>query len=117
MAVVTAGLNEASDGLAAAATHMSTHSAAAGATGANETTGGGYARQPIVWGAAAGGIATLSGAEAFSGPASDPVAEIGLWTALSGGTFLGSIAPTGDAAFNAAGEYNVTTATITGTAA
>ncbi|MEM9134286.1 MAG: hypothetical protein AAGE88_18200 [Actinomycetota bacterium] len=113
MGVSTTGLNAAADGVAGVAGFASLHSAAAGTTGANEISGGGYARQPVVWDAATGAIASLNGTESFSGPASQAVAEVGLFDALTGGNFIGSGAITGDAAFNAAGQYDITDITIT----
>lgn len=114
MALQTAALNAAANGVAGVAAYMSLHTAAAGSGGANEVTGGGYVRKAVTWNAASGAIASASGTPiAFTGPAAQAVAEVGLWTAVSGGTFLGSDVPTGDLAFNAAGELNVTAATIT----
>lgn len=116
MALQTAALNAAANGVAGVAAFMSLHSAAAGSGGANEVSGGGYVRKAVTWNAASGAIASASGTPiAFDGPASSAVAEIGLWSASSGGTFYGSDVPTGDLAFNAAGDYNVTAATITAT--
>ncbi len=116
MGVSAAGLNVQSDALAGVAGFISVHSAAAGAGGANEISGNGYARQPVVFDAATGGVATDDGtAIDFSGPANQTVAELGLWSALTGGTFYGSDAPTGDTQFNASGEYSVDSATITTT--
>ncbi len=113
MAVQTAALNEAADGVAGVAAFASLHSAAAGAGGANETTA---ARIAITWNPATGGIATEDDTLAFTGgAASGAVAELGIWSAITGGTFYGSGPVTGDAAFNAAGEYNITAITITAT--
>lgn len=62
------------------------------ATGANEVTGGApaYARQAVTWNAASGGSKTsASVAGTFPVPGGITVAFIGLWSALSGGTFAG----------------------------
>ncbi len=115
MALTTAALNAAANGVTAIAAFMSLHSGAAGSGGANEHSTGGYTREAVTWNPASGAVSSASGTPvaAFTGPAAGAVAEVGLWTAVSGGTFLGSDVPTGDTAFNAAGEYNVTSATIT----
>lgn len=106
-------LNLMSDALASAVTHVSMHGAAAGANGANEVAG--VARQPINYDPSTGGVSTDDGtAIDFTGaPANQAVAELGLWSALTGGTFYGSAAPTGDTACNAAGEYSIASSTIT----
>lgn len=115
MAVQTAGLNEAADGLAGVAGFASLHTADPDPAGANEVTGGSpaYARQAITWDPASGAVAGLNGTLAFNGPASGAATHLGIWSAASGGTYYGSAALTGDQAFNASGEYNVTDITIT----
>lgn len=94
---------------------MATFSADPGTTGANETTGGGYARQAVTLSVDADGDLTLPSTESFTGPASDPVHSIGFFSAVSGGTFKGAWPRTGDATYSTGGEYNVTAGTITGT--
>lgn len=68
------------------AAYASLHSAYS-ATGANELTGGSYARQALTWGTASGGQISLTGTYTF-GPlaASVTVAFVGLWSLASGGT-------------------------------
>lgn len=69
--------------------YASLHSAYS-ATGANELTGGSYARQAVTWSAAsAGSKASASVAGAFSVPAAATVAFVGLFSALTSGTFAG----------------------------
>jgi hypothetical protein len=75
---------------------------------ANEISGNGYARQAATFAAASGGERALSAAVDFAGPASQGVTHLGFW---AGATFRGSKALNGDAAFNSAGEYQVTTGT------
>jgi hypothetical protein len=61
-------------------------------TGANELTGGSpvYARQAVTWSAASGSSkASASVAAAFNVPAGSTVSFVGLWSAVSGGTFAG----------------------------
>jgi hypothetical protein len=105
-------MNAMADHLASIATHASIHTAAPNSSGSNESTA---ARQPIVWGAAASGDISITGSEAFTGgAASGPATHVGLWTAITGGTFLGGFALTGDQAFNAAGEYTLTDVSLDG---
>ena len=86
------------------------HSDDPGADGtANEVSGGGYARQSATFGAASGGVRTLSEDVEFSGPASGAVTWFSVWS--TGGTFLGASTLTGDQALNASGEYTLTTGT------
>lgn len=111
MAWSTAGRNARADATAGLVTHLSLHSADPGTTGANEVTGGGYARLVPTYTAAASGVADLSAPLDFSTPASQTVSHLGMW---AGTTFLGGWARTsGDAAANAAGEYTVNTNPIT----
>ena len=117
MPLQTSALNAAAAGVAGIAAFGSLHTADPGGTGANEVTGGGYARVPLVWDPATGGVSALDSALAFSGPASSPATYFGVWSALSGGTFHGAVALTGDQAFNASGDYIVAAATITATPA
>lgn len=72
---------------------ISLHTGAAGTTGANEATGGGYTRVQTTFG---------SGNPASGTPVNVPCAagtypEYGLWSAQTGGTFVGSVAFTGGA--------------------
>jgi len=60
------------------------------ASGANELTGGSYARVAITWGSASSNAISLSGTPyTLNVPASTTVAFVGFWTASSGGTFQG----------------------------
>ncbi len=111
MPLTDAALNAMANHLASLATHASLHSADPGTTGANQTS---TARQPIAWDAAATGDISLTGTEAFTGPGLGAVTHVGLWSALTAGTFYGGFALTGDQAFNAAGEYTLTDVTING---
>lgn len=71
--------------------YMSLHSATPGTTGASEVSGGSYARQAIIFGSASGGILASTDAQSFTSlPAlSGGVPYLGIWTASSGGTFMG----------------------------
>lgn len=107
-------LNAAVDATSALLVYASLHTSAPDATGSSEVTGSGYARQPVTMGAASGGVASLSSTLTFAGPAGGAVTHIGFWSAASGGTFRGFKALTGDQTFNASGQYQVTSVTITG---
>lgn len=67
---------------------LSLHTAAPGSTGANEVTGGSYARQSITWNAWAAAATTSSNGQTFSGmPSEAGNLYIGLWSAASSGTY------------------------------
>lgn len=104
-----ATLNSLGNDLAAKMTHASLHSGAPGSTGANETSAG---RVALTWTVDADGDLTDTGLAFTGGAASGAVGYIGFWTAASGGTFRGHLPLTGDATFNASGEYTVTTVTV-----
>jgi len=62
-----------------------------GETGTSEVTGGSYARQALTWAAASGGAATTTGGTvSIPIPSGSTVRSLGLWDALSGGSFWGS---------------------------
>lgn len=87
---------------------MSLHSAEPGETGANELSGGGYARQSTAFDASVGGLADNTAAEAITNIQGAPneVGYIGLFDAATVGNFLWW-APLG-------GTPNTFTATDTG---
>ena len=90
---------------------MSLHNGDPGVLGLNnEITGGGYARQVCSFAAASAGARVLSADVDFTATALQGVTHMGLWL-NAGSVFRGHKAITGDAAFNAAGEYTVTTGT------
>lgn len=82
MSITTTGKNEMLDALDIAT--LSLHTDFPGATGANEVTGGSYARVAVTFNAASGGVRALSSAASVDVPAGN-VAWAGLWS--SGGTF------------------------------
>ncbi|WP_438354107.1 phage tail fiber protein [Microbacterium sp. CJ88] len=91
------------------ATHASIHTAAAGTTGASEATGGSpaYARKAITWTDGASDGSTAGSQVTFDVPSGSYV-EIGFWTALTGGTFLGSIPLSSIAVLGSQGQVQVT---------
>ena len=114
MAVNDTLLNIGANAMAAAATHIAIHTAQPDAAGSNQSTA---ARQAAGWATAANGDIAIGSTLSFTGgAASGPATHVGFWSALTGGTFYGWQALTGDQAFNAAGEYNVTALTLAGSA-
>jgi hypothetical protein len=95
-------------------THASLHTATPNGSGSNESTAG---REPISWtGPTNGGDMAASGPIAFTGgAASGPIVAVGLWTAETGGTYLGSLTTSGATAFNAEGAATVTALTVPAT--
>jgi hypothetical protein len=73
------------------APHLSLHDDIPGETGANEVTGGSYARQPLTWNAAAAGSVDNSSQEDFTSMPAVTITHAGLWDALTVGNFLASI--------------------------
>lgn len=106
MPLAVATRNAMLDGLTI--THASLHTSDPGINGANEVTGGTYARQAVTMGAAAAGVRTASNQPVFNVPAGTTVAWIGLW---NNSTFLGSADPV-DETFANAGTYTVTSISI-----
>lgn len=114
MAYTAGARNAALDGVGAAGSWISLHTADPGTTGASEVPTGVYARKQTTWGAAASSSKTGS-AVVIDVPASTTVSYWGLWTAVSGGTFFyGGSLPTPEA-FSSQGQYALTpTLTATG---
>lgn len=104
------GKNSLLDGLAADAAYMSLHTGDPSTTGANEVTGGSpaYARKSVTWAAASAGALTSTNAQVFDVPASTTITYIGLWSALTTGTFYGHVSITSEA-FAGQGTYTVAT--------
>jgi hypothetical protein len=106
MAYTVAAENAALDGIGAAATWISAHTADPGSTGTNEVTGGGYARVQTTWSPAAGSSKTGSTA-VLNIPAGTTVTHWGLWSSNSGGTFYYGGDST-DESYSSTGQYGVT---------
>ena len=80
--------------------YLSLHTATPGTTGANEVVGGTYGRQPITFGATSGATKISSGADAAQSFIGMPAEAggypyAGVWTTLTGGTFLGGLVTSG----------------------
>lgn len=95
-------------------THLQLYSAATDAAGTLNAVG---ARQPTSGKVTVDTDGDITWANvAFTGlAANQAVAAVGYFTALTGGTFYGSQALTGDTAANAAGEFNITSLVENGT--
>lgn len=82
-----------------------------GSTSSDQTS---TARQQLVSSVASGVITATGVPYAFTGTPGAGATHALLFSASSGGTFYGFDALAGDAAFNANGEYNLTSLTLTG---
>lgn len=97
------------------ATHVSVHSAYS-ATGANELAGGTYARVALTLGAAASRQKANSAGLTHNIPAGSTAAYLGLWTAITAGTFKGMMPIRGAAAvqgFGLVDTAGITSDTVT----
>jgi hypothetical protein len=86
------------NGLMTGGVYVSLHTADPGTSGTNELSGNGYARQSVSW-TTSGSIPTVdSNTSIITFPTATgnwgTVTHFGLWTASSGGTFLGGQALT-----------------------
>lgn len=97
--------------LASKIAYLSAHTADPGTDGSNEVSGSPYARKAVAWSAASAGSMAASADVTISIPGSTTVTYVGLWSALTGGTFYGSDAITSET-FGADGSLDVTAATI-----
>ena len=91
--IPTAGLNAAVAAAIVPGTtyYLSAHSADPGTTGASELSGGGYARQAIVFGSPSGGAIANNAAIAIPNAGSTAVNHLGVWSASTAGTYLGGL--------------------------
>lgn len=99
--------NAAINAVAALGTYISAHTADPGTTGTSEVTGGSYARQATTWGAASAGVRAGTQISA-SIPAGTTITHFGVWSASTGGTFVGSIALSSPEVFGSAGTWQHT---------
>lgn len=83
--------NQALDALSGGTTnviaYVSLHTASPSTTGANENSGGGYARQACSWNAASGGTKTNSSSLTFTTAGSTAITYFGTWSASTAGTY------------------------------
>ena len=102
-----AALNAAVGATAALGTWISAHTADPGTTGANEVTGGTYARVQTTWGSPSGGASTGS-QTSINIPAGTTVTYFGVWSTQSGGTWVTGGALSASETFASAGVLAVT---------
>ena len=114
MPLTDAGRNASLDGLATVATFASLHTGDPSTTGANEMTGGSpaYARKGITWAASSTGTKANSAACLFDVPAST-VAYVGLWSAVTAGTFYGYFPATASGAVPMSANLDATSDAFT----
>jgi hypothetical protein len=93
MSIPNSTLQAAANAMAALGTAIAVFTAAAGTTGANEASGGGYARQNTTWTDGTTGVVT--GSQVEIDVAAGTYVEGGYFSALTGGTFNGSAAFSG----------------------
>jgi hypothetical protein len=93
MAIPNATKQSLADAWAALGSYVSLHTAAAGTTGANEASGGGYARVQTTWTAGTTGVDTGSAVNVSC--AAGTYTEGGLWATSTAGTFRSSAAFSG----------------------
>lgn len=105
-------LGDSVDAVWVVGTWISLHTASPATTGANEVTGGAYARvqttkQGISGASEAGSQVTINV------PASTTITHFGIWTASTAGTYLGGAALPNSETYTGAGTY-LLTPTLTG---
>jgi hypothetical protein len=87
-------------------TYVSLHTADPGGTGANEVTGGSYARVAITWNAPSAGSMINSAPSTVNVPASTTVTHFGVWDAVTTGNFLGKAALSATQTFSSGGTLS-----------
>lgn len=95
-----------------ATVYVSLHDGDPGETGANEETGGSYARQTATFNAASGGSVTLSGTVEYTDMPAGTIQGVGIWNDASAGTFYwgGTIT---NKAVNSGDTFRLTSLTVT----
>lgn len=101
----SAALIVGANAVAAAYPYLSLHTTGAVTDSANESTA---ARVAASWSVDGDGDMTSTNKAFTGGASSGPVVRVGYWSLATGGTYGGGSLLTGDQAFNAAGEYTVT---------
>lgn len=89
---------------------LSLHTGNPGTTGNNEVTGGGYVRQGIDWGVAAGGSVSMTDPVQFEVPDGTNVTHVGLWD--GSGVFRASGQLATPEEFGASGTMTVLSLTV-----
>lgn len=102
-----AGENAAANGLATVCAYQSLNSASPATTGANEISGGSYARIASPFSTASGGTAATSGSQTWNVPASTTVAYTGWLSAITAGTYEFGAPLSASVTFTGAGTYTI----------
>lgn len=105
MPYTDAVLNAAIEAVTALGDRISAHTGDPGGTGANEVTGGTYARVATTWGSSSSGDQTGS-LVSLNIPGGNTITHWGVWSA--GGTFRGGFEITPSEGFGADGVLNIT---------
>lgn len=109
MALTNATKEAAADAVIALGAYVSLHTADPGTTGASEASGGSpaYARQQTTWSADAVDDGVRTGTQVTIDAPAGTYTHVGLWSAASGGTFIGGTAIT-STTLSAQGQIRVT---------
>jgi hypothetical protein len=87
--------------------YISLHSASPGTTGANEITGGTYARVATTWGAESGGV-SVGSQVTINVPAGATIAYFGINTAATGAAYVDGGPLPASETYSGAGSYLLT---------
>jgi hypothetical protein len=93
--------------------YLSLHSASPGTTGASEISGGSYARQVIQFASPSASATQSTGAQAFASMPAVTVTAFGIWSAVSGGTYIWGGNLTGSLTVPVGSSVDFATAAIT----
>ena len=115
MALTNDFLNKMVEFLNTGSVYMSLHTADPGTTGDNEVSGSPYNRLEVTFGTPAAGVVTNTNNPEFSVPDNTTVTHIGLWSAVTDGTFYISEDPT-DRVLETGDLYRLDSWTITAAA-
>lgn len=89
------------------AVYVSLHTSDPGETGANEVSGGGYARQSATFTTASNGATENSSTIEFTNMPATTVTHVGIWDAASAGNFLWGGALTSSKNVNAGDTFRI----------
>lgn len=112
MALNNTGLNEMLEGLTGNVLYVSLHTTEPNTSGSNEVVGGSYTRESVTWGTATAGSISASNQPVFDVPGSTTVSWLGLWSAVTTGTFYGALELTNPETFGGDGTLTMDEITI-----
>lgn len=108
MPLSISGKNTCAQALADAIDTASLHDGAPGESGANEISGGTYARKTVTWDTASGGTSDLAASVTFDVASGAEVQYVGFWD----GTDFKGYVDVADATFGGDGTYTVNSGSI-----